>query len=167
MRQLFLCCTLLRETPIHGHRKLWPKPLGPFARSVHQRCFLQPPLRAMKTTSLFLASWASFTWSASAKAFMHPSATLYIFSEACTGFGFHRAWCCLMSSPPPLASQPSGPLFIGIHITGLSPLGATPTHSSPFTFLSGSSLWGNPASRGILGICLPMPASACLARTHI
>jgi len=34
--------------------------------------------------------------------------------------------------------------FIGIHITGLRPLGVTPTRSSPFTAFSGSLLWGNP-----------------------
>ena len=36
--------------------------------------------------------------------------------------------------------------FTRIHVTGLCPLGATPTHSSPFIVFSGSLLWGNPAS---------------------
>ena len=40
-----------------------------------------------------------------------------------------------MLSPLPLASQSSEPLFIRIHVTGLRPLGATPTRSSPSTFL--------------------------------
>uniref|UniRef100_A0A7J2U0Z6 HEPN domain-containing protein n=1 Tax=Ignisphaera aggregans TaxID=334771 RepID=A0A7J2U0Z6_9CREN len=31
----------------------------------------------------------------------------------CEGFGFHRAWYCLISSPLPLASQPSRPLSSG------------------------------------------------------
>jgi hypothetical protein len=64
------------------------------------------------------------------------------------GFGFHRAWYCLVLSPLPLASQPSGPLFIGIHITGLHPLGVTPAHSSSFIEISGSLLWGNPPHPG-------------------
>jgi len=34
--------------------------------------------------------------------------------------------------------------FIGVRVTGLRPLGVTPAHSSPFTALSGSLLWGNP-----------------------
>ena|GEM_PF-3112785 len=47
----------------------------------------------------------------------------------------------VFSSPLPLASKPSGTLFIGIHVTGLQ-LGVTSTHSSTFIVSSGSLLWG-------------------------
>ena len=46
-------------------------------------------------------------------------------------FGFHLG-LILLIKPSPLASPPSGSLFIGIYVTGLYPLWVTPTHSSTF-----------------------------------
>jgi hypothetical protein len=50
----------------------------------------------------------------------------------------------LLIKPFSSASPPSGSHFIGIHIAGLHPPWATPTHSSTFIASSGSLLWGNP-----------------------